>query len=251
MSPDPFSLADKRILVTGASSGIGRQTAISCAAMGAELVISGRDPERLEQTLGQLQGTGHLQCLADLQNETDRIRLADTAARIDGVVHCAGISAIVPFRMVSEQHIDHVFGINFRGPIMLTQRLISRRHVTAGGSVVFISSSAAHIGPIATSMYAAREAALIPAARALALEVAARQQIRVNCISPGYTRTPMLDGLNTSGPSIEENYALAPLGLGEPEDVANAAIFLLSDASRWVTRTTIQVDGGLTSRISF
>ena len=251
MSADPFSLLGKRILVTGASSGIGRQTAISCAAMGAAVVITGRNETRLRATFDQLDGCGHALVVADLQSDPDRNRLAEVTERADGIVHCAGISAIVPFRLISENHLDHVFDVNFRAPILLTQRMISKRRVSQGGSIVFIASSAAHIGTLATSMYAASKAALIPAARALALEVGAKQGIRVNCISPGYTRTPMLDGLNNSGPSIEENYALAPLGLGEPEDVANAAVFFLSDASRWITRTTLQLDGGLTSRITF
>lgn len=251
MTADPFSLEGKRILVTGASSGIGRQVAISCAQMGAGVVISGRDEARLQETFSQLQGEKHLAVSADLTVAADRLHLAEAAGQVDGIAHCAGISTIVPFRMVSEKHMDELLDINFRAPVLLTQRMIAKKQVLSGGSIVFISSSAVHIGTPVTSMYAASKAALIPAARSLASEVGAKQQIRVNCITPGYTRTPMLDRLNEGGTSIEANYELAPLGIGEPVDVANAVLFFLSDASRWVTRTTFQVDGGLTSRISF
>lgn len=251
MTVDPFSLAGKRILVTGASSGIGRQVAISCASMQAEVVISGRDEPRLQETLAQLDGGGHAAVTADLTAAVDRARLADAADKVHGIAHCAGISAIVPFRMISEKHLDELLDVNFRSPVLLTQRMVAKKQVVAGGSIVFISSSAVHIGTPVTSMYAASKAALIPAARSLATEIGARQQIRVNCITPGYTRTPMLDRLNDGATSIEANYDLAPLGIGEPVDVANAVVFFLSDASRWVTRTTFQVDGGLTSRISF
>lgn len=250
MNADPFSLEGKRILVTGASSGIGRQVAISCAEMGATLVVSGRNEERLAQTLSLLKGTGHTLVAADLRKADELGRLVDAAGNLNGLVHCAGITAVVPFRVIGEKHLDEILETNFRAPVMLTQRLLAGRCLSNGGSIVFIASSAAHIGTPFTSMYSASKSALITAARALALEVAAKQRIRVNCLSPGYTRTPMLDGLN-EGASIEANLALAPLGIGEPEDLANAVVFFLSDASRWITRATLHIDGGLTARVSY
>ena len=157
---------------------------------------------------------------------------------------------MAPFRMASEKTIDAVFKTNFQAPVLLTQRLLARRQIANGGSIVFISSTAAHIGTIATSMYAASKGALVPAARALGLEVAGKQKIRVNCISPGYVNTPLLDGINNGVASIKHNYDLAPLGLGEPEDIANAVVFLMADASKWITRSTLIVDGGLTIPVS-
>lgn len=251
MSYDPFQLQGKTLLVTGASSGIGRQTAISCAEMGAQIIATGRDAARLQETLGAMPGQGHSLVVADLISESDRANLVQGCVALNGIAHCAGIAAIGPFRMISEKHIREVFAINFDAPIQLTQRLLAKQKIRRGGSVVFVSSSAAHIGTPATSLYAASKGALIPAMRALALEVGAKHQIRVNCISPGYVQTPLLDRLNTNVASIEANYDWAPLGLGNPSDVANAIVFFLSDASRWVTRTTLQVDGGLTCRISF
>ncbi len=250
MSFNPFSLEGKNVLVTGASSGIGRQTAISCANMGARVVITGRDAARLEKTLGTLAGDGHVAVAADLTDAEAIARLVSQCGVLEGVAHCAGISMIAPFRMVSEKSIDTVFKTNFHAPVLLTQRLLAKRQIANGGSIVFISSTTAHIGTIATSMYAASKGALFPAARALGLELAGKQKIRVNCISPGYVNTPLLDGINNGAASIEQNYDLAPLGLGEPEDVANAVVFLLAGASKWITRSTLILDGGLTVPVS-
>lgn len=242
---DPFSLAGKRILVTGASSGIGRATAIACAQMGARLVISGRNAERLAATLAELEGDDHTQVVADLAQQGDIDRLVAEAGIVDGVVHAAGISKLTPFRMLSRAHLDEMFAANTYAPMLLTKGLLAKKRVAPKGSIVFIGSLAAHIGPLASSAYCASKAALLGAVRTLALEVA-KQGIRANCIAPGYVRTPMLDGLNQSGGSIDEHAKLTPLGLGEPEDIAYAAVFYLSDASRWVTRNYFVVDGGLT-----
>ena len=247
---NPFSLAGRTVLVTGASSGIGRQTAISCAAMGARLVVTGRDPARLGETCAALQGEGHRSIAADMAEPDGLARVAEEAGVIDGLVNCAGITAMAPFRMTSEKHIRRIHGINFDAPILLTQKLLAAKRIANGASLVYVTSTTAHIGTFATGIYAASKGALIPALRALALEVGAKQKIRANCISPGYVQTPMLDALNAGTASIEANYDLAPLGLGQPEDVANAAVFLLSDASRWITRSTLMVDGGLTVHVS-
>ena len=202
------------------------------------------------ETLSKLDGSGHSLVVADLCRSADIVHLADSATALNGVVHCAGITAVVPFRVISEKHLDEMLGINFRAPVLLTQRLIAKKQVLHGGSILFMTSSAAHLGTPITSMYSASKAALIAAARALASEVGTKQQIRVNCISPGYVRTPMIEELE-EGPALQALFELAPLGIGEPEDVANAVVFFLSDASRWITRATLHLDGGLTSRISF
>lgn len=242
---DPFSLAGKRILVTGASSGIGRQTAISCAEMGAQLVITGRNQERLAATYEALAGEGHLFLSADLTKAEDISAVVALAGEIDGIVHAAGISKLVPLRMLKQAHLDEMFAHNTYAPILLTKELLAKRKIRTNGSIVFISALASHVGPLASSAYSASKAALLGVMRSLGLEVA-KQGIRANCIAPGYVRTPMLDTLATGGVDTEGYANLAPLGMGEPEDVALAAVFYLSDASRWITRNYFIVDGGLT-----
>ncbi|MGU3629435.1 SDR family NAD(P)-dependent oxidoreductase [Comamonas sp. C24C] len=242
---DPFSLAGKRILITGASSGIGQQTAISCASQGAQLVITGRNAERLAHTASQLADRGHISVVADLTQSQDISALASQAGQIDGLVHAAGISKLVPLRMVKQAHLDEMFAHNTYAPILLTKELLAKRLIRSHGSIVFISAVASHIGPLASSAYSASKAALLGAMRSLGLEVA-KQGIRANCLAPGYVRTPMLNGLAAGGVDTEEYANLAPLGMGEPQDVALAAVFYLSDASRWITRNYFTIDGGLT-----
>lgn len=241
---DPFSLAGKRILVTGASSGIGRQVSISCAQMGARLIVTGRNMERLTATLHELDGDGHTQVVADLSRQEGINRLVAEVGVLDGLVHAAGFSKLVPFRLLARKQLDEMFAANTYAPMLLTQGLLAKKRMASKGSIVFIASLASHIGPLASSAYCASKAALLGAMRTLALEVA-KQGIRANCIAPGYVRTPMLDGLSQGGGSIDEHAKLTPLGMGEPEDVAFAAVFYLSDASRWVTRNYFIVDGGL------
>lgn len=242
---DAFSLAGKRVLVTGASSGIGRQIAISCAQMGAQMVVSGRNVERLAATLAELNGDGHSQVVADLSKQEDIDRLAAEAGVVHGVVHAAGMSKLAPFRLISRAQLDETFSANVYAPLLLTKGLLAKKRIAQSGSIVFISAVASHIGPLASGVYSASKAALLGAMRTLALEVA-KQGIRANCLVPGYVRTPMLDSLNQGGGSIDEHTKLTPLGLGEPEDVAYAAVFYLSDASRWITRNYFVIDGGLT-----
>ncbi|WP_287914717.1 SDR family NAD(P)-dependent oxidoreductase [Comamonas sp.] len=244
-SSDPFSLKNKRILVTGASSGIGRQTAIACANMGASLVITGRNNERLADTLACLLGSGHLSFSADLTRAEDLESLVAQAGPLHGVVHAAGISKLVPLRMLKPAHLDEMFSNNTYAPILLTKALLAKRQILPQGSIVFISALASHTGPMASATYAASKGALLGAMRVLGREVV-KQGIRANCIVPGYVRTPLLDGLAQSGGNMQELMHMAPLGLGEPEDIANAAIFFLSQASRWVTRNYFILDGGLT-----
>lgn len=246
MSEDPFSLVGKRILVTGASSGIGRQIALGCAQLGAQLVVVGRNAERLGDTAAGLHGDGHTAILADLAMPPDLDRIAAECEPLNGVVHAAGIARLVPFRMIGKAHIDETFATNTYAPMLLTKALLAKKRIAAKGSIVFIASVASHIGPMASGAYAASKSALLGMMRSLGQEVA-KQGIRANCIAPGYVRTPLLDGLSQSGGNMDELFDLAPLGLGEPEDVAHATAFFLSDASRWITRNHFVVDGGLTA----
>ncbi|WP_323011603.1 SDR family oxidoreductase [Castellaniella sp.] len=243
---DPFCLTGKRILVTGASSGIGKQIALTCAQMGAQLVITGRNLERLQATADALCGSSHLVVAADLALPEGLDHLVEQAGVLDGVAHAAGISKLVPFRQINQKHLDVIFSANTYAPMLLTKGLLAKKQIAPGGSILFIAALASHSGALATSAYAASKSALLGAMRSLALEVA-KQGIRANCIAPGYVQTPMLDGLGQGGGSMDELFALTPLGMGEPEDVASTAVFYLSDASRWVTRNYFILDGGLST----
>lgn len=238
MVRDPFSLQGKTILVTGASSGIGRQAAIACAQRGARVIITGRDAARLQETWAQLAGVGHQQVLADLTLPQDRERLVHAAAGINGLLHCAGKQKLCPIRQLSESIMTEVYTVNFLAPVMLTQRLLQAGALATGGSIVFLLSTAAHIGTAGVGPYSAMKAGLVGIIKCLALEVAKRK-MRVNGISPSAVVTPIWDQGH-----LEDQKSRHPLGLGVPEDVANAAIFLLSDASRWVTGTSLVMDGG-------
>ena len=250
-APNPFSLEGKRVLVTGASSGLGRAIAIGAAAAGAQVVLTGRDATRLQETRDAMAGAGHLCVAADLTDAEQRNALVREAGNVHGLVHCAGIAAVRLFRQVDQKFIDQDFDINFTAPMLLTQRLLAGRQMAQGGSIVFIGSVAAHIGTLASSIYSASKGALRPAGRTLALEIGPKQKIRVNYVAVSYVETPMLTKLAEQGMGgTMAAHVDAPLGKGTPEDVANGAVFLLADASRWITRATLYIDGGLTCQIS-
>ena len=246
-SANPFGLNGSAVLVTGASSGIGRQIAISCAAMGARVIASGRNEQRLNDTLGSLAGSGHSAIAAELTLESDIDRLVEQAGIVNGVVHCAGISRLAPLRMASQSHIAEVWKTNYEAPVLLTQRLLAKNRIAADGSILFMSSIAAFIGVAGVGVYSGSKAALIATMRCLAMEVVKRR-IRVNCLAPALVESPLLEATEKMVLSIETTRADYPLGFGKAEDVANAAVFFLSGASRWITGTTLVMDGGLTIR---
>jgi NAD(P)-dependent dehydrogenase (short-subunit alcohol dehydrogenase family) len=234
-------LANRRFLVTGASSGIGRQTAIELAARGASVVISGRDNDRLQETFHALTPGDHLAVAGDLTVPGDIAALVDAAGPINGVVHSAGRSGLAPLKLLSEKFLDEVLAANFKSTVMLTQRLLAKGRIKDGGSIVIVISISAHTGTKGVGPYTASKGALLAFMRPVALELAAKK-IRINGVSPALVRTAMFkpeeaDWLNEQ----EKRY---PLGLGKPEDVAYAAAFLLSDASRYMTGTSIIMDGG-------
>jgi len=245
---DPFSLAGKRILVTGASSGIGRQVALACAARGATMVVSGRDETRLANLLDELDGDGHVAEPADLADDVQLDRLGDAVGEVDGVFYSSGLALIAPFRMITPGHIKRIMRVDLDAAVLLVQRLLKQRRIRNGGSIVFNTSVSARLAPAGSAIYSAAKAALDAAARSLALEVA-RARIRVNTVHFGYIRTRLLDDLAKGGMNVDEMTALAPLGMGSVDDAACAAVFLLSDASRWISRTTLTCDGGLSVRM--
>ena len=246
---NPFSLAERRVLVTGATSGLGHAIALSCARMGAEVIGVGRDEARLRQTqeaLAAASPKNHRCIRGDLTQGADRDALvAELGGPVHGVVHSAGISRLSPVRMITEQHLREVQSINVDAPMLLTQGLLKRNLIAADGSIVFIASIAAHIGVPGVAAYSGTKAALIAMMRCLAMEVVKRR-IRANCLSPALVETPLLDATATMVGSMDEERKAYPLGFGKPDDVANATVFLLSQASRWITGTTIVMDGGLT-----
>ncbi len=235
-----FSLEGKTVLVTGASSGLGRQIAISCALRGSRLIITGRDMTRLQETRDQLAGEGHVQVTADMTSAEDRERLAQACGSIDGLVLCIGGQMLSPIRQLKEDLMTAMYRMHFLAPVMLVQRLLQGNSIAQQGSIVFMLSTAAHIGTRGVGPYSAMKSGLLGIIRCLAMEQAKRR-IRVNGISPSAIPTSIWGG---EPGLLEEQRARHPLGLGTPEDVANGAIYLLSDASRWVTGTTLVMDGG-------
>jgi NAD(P)-dependent dehydrogenase (short-subunit alcohol dehydrogenase family) len=242
---NPFSLAGKIILVTGASSGIGRETCIAVAKAGGTVVATGRDESRLDATLAMLAGTGHQRITADLTVAADRAALVSVIPSLNGIAHAAGITAQVPFRFLSENHLREIHLINYEAPVLLTQMMLKSRIISDGGSIVFVTSTAAFLGLKALTAYSASKAALTAAARVLALELAPRG-IRSNCIAPAMVATPMASQAETavSPETMNEHRRLYPLGFGKAEDVAGAVVFLLAESGRWITGTTLVLDGG-------
>lgn len=236
-----FGLNEKKILVTGASKGIGREVAIQCAAAGARLLVCGRDTSRLSDTFMSLEGHGHVAIECELTDERARQRLALECEQLDGIVHCAGIRGLSPMKMVSESFLLQVMQTNYVAPMMLTRHLLARGKVSTGASLVFMSSIAALTGTAGVGPYAGSKAALIGSVRPLALEVAKRG-VRANVLCPGLVETTLITEDKTW---FEESCKRYPLGIGQPGDIAHACLYFLSDASRKVTGCVFSMDGGV------
>jgi NAD(P)-dependent dehydrogenase (short-subunit alcohol dehydrogenase family) len=255
MENNPFSLENKLIIVTGASSGIGRQCAVSISKMGASVVLFGRNQERLDETLGLMENKKkHLVFAIDLLDyEKIAEAVKDLVAQkgmINGLINCAGISTTIPLNALSTQKQELFFRTNVIGAINLTKQVVrSSSFSEEGGSIIFISSVMGVVGENAKTLYSMTKGALIAAVKSMSIELA-RKKIRVNAVSPGVVISPMSEHAvySKDEESLNMIRQLHPLGLGEPEDVAGACIYLLSDASRWVTGTNFIVDGGYTAR---
>jgi len=243
---NPFSLEGKTILVTGATAGLGRQTAVTASHMGARVIITGRNEMRLEDTMSKLAGSGHQAIPAELTQAVAREQLVEALPSLDGIAHSAGLTLLHPFKFTDEKRYREIYAINVEAPMFLTQRLFKHRKLNNGGSIVFISSLGAFRGVVGHSVYAGSKAALVGLSRVLAHELS-NLKIRSNCISPGMVRTEVVEAfaqqLSPEAQAADE--AGYPLGYGTPEDVANAVVYFLSPASRWVTGTNFIMDGGL------
>lgn len=246
---DKFSLAGKTILVTGASSGIGRATAIACAEQGATIVLNGRNVERLEATLSELRtrtnvlDAKHLVIPADLTDAEQRSTLAEHAPVLDGVVHSAGIGSRVLCKMLEDQDVNRVMQANFEAPVLLQAELLREKKIAKEASIVFIASAAATMPSVGNAIYSASKAATIAYAKCLAQELANRK-IRVNCISPAmvWTDLALVGATEEQLREAEQNYPLKRYA--QPEDITGAAIYLLSDASAWITGSNMELTGG-------
>lgn len=242
---NPFSLENKAILVTGASSGIGRETAVVCSRMGASVIVTGRNKERLEETLKQLSGTGHVAYPADLTDERGISALAESCPSLDGIVHCAGIGDRTLLKNIRESDLTRVMNINFNSPVLLQRALLKNKKVKSGASIVFIASRAPFAPTIGNGLYSASKGALIAYAKVLGLELAPKK-IRVNCICPAMVWTDLIERdaalMGVDYHEAEKEYPLKRYG--KPEDIANLAIYLLSNASNWMTGSCIDITGG-------
>lgn len=241
---NPFSLTGKQILVTGASSGIGRGIALACAKMGATVIVTGRNMERLNETLNLCPEGDHKAISADLTKAEDIEALVNELPKLDGLVQCAGVGSRVFCKALDQQAIDHIMKPNLEAPILLQTSILAKKKINKGASIVYVASKAATSPTIGNAIYSASKGAIISYAKCLALELAPRQ-IRVNCICPAMIWTDLIlqDGLTKE--EMEDAQLKYPLKrYGQPEDVANLALYLLSDAAAWMTGSAIELTGG-------
>lgn len=246
MNYNPFSLKAKTIFVTGASSGIGVSIAVESSKMGANVIISARNPERLNDTFIQLEGIGNKQIIGDLTQLEDIERIVQNLPKLNGIVLNAGIIKTMPVKNITDAAIEDIFETNIISSIKLLSRLLKAKKIAHGASIILISSVSTFNVKIGNSLYSGTKGAVNSFAKAMALEVA-RQTIRVNCIQPGFIPSKLLEKSGIENESIMEWYKERhPLGLGTPSDIAFACIYLLSDSSRWVTGSIFTIDGGYT-----
>jgi NAD(P)-dependent dehydrogenase (short-subunit alcohol dehydrogenase family) len=244
---NPYTLDNKTILVTGASSGIGRAVAIECSKLGATLVITGRDKKRLNDTFLQLNSNlNNVQIQADLTRYSDIEKLVELSPKLDGLVNNAGITKVLFVKAIKKQLLEEILNTNTIAPILLTQMLVKSGKMNSSSSIVFTSSlSGVYCVHYGESMYAASKGAINGFAKGAALDLS-RQKIRVNCVNPGVIATDIFNGVLTED-ELETKKKFFPLKrFGQPTDVAFAIIYFLSDASSWVTGADLKIDGGYT-----
>lgn len=251
---DAFSLKNKIILITGASSGIGRSCSVECSKSGADLILVGRNHEELMKTVSMLDPETKVETITEDITRSENLEtiIADKVSalgKISGFIHCAGIEKTLPLKKHHSQLYQDIFAVNVIAGLEIAKILSLKKYKDETSSFVFISSVAGMVGEAGKAAYSASKGAVIAGARSLAMELS-RSNIRVNSISPAMVNTPILEkmfediGEEASSEIIKKH----PLGIGEPKDIANACIFLLSDASRWVTGTNLVIDGGYSAQ---
>lgn len=254
MSINPFTLDNKRILVTGASSGIGRAIAVLCSKMGGNVILIARDRHRLEKTYNELFPGNHSYISTDLTDYDNLEHMisecVEKYGKFDGFVHSAGVEISTPLQMLKAIQYEKLFSINVISGFELVKIITKRKYFNSnGGSLIFISSIRGIVGQEAAIAYSCSKGAIISGVRSMALELAPKK-IRVNSISPSIVNTEMTRKLFDQIPDESKKKMLDnhPLGFGHPEDIANACIFFLSDASRWITGSNMIIDGGYSAR---
>lgn len=241
---NPFSLEGKTILVTGASSNIGRQIAVRCSEMGAKVIATARNEDRLKETMDKMAGEGHHIIPSDLSEAEQIPILVQQLPELDGIVMCAAIFRTTPIRNNRRKYTEDLFKTNTFANIDLVQLLLKNRKIKDGGSILFISSVAAYRPYAGNALYSATKGAINSFCQVLAIEQGCRK-IRANCVSPGIIQSDMeVKNWAVTQEELDKEEARFPLGFGHTEDIAYAAIYMMSDASKWVTGTNMIVDGG-------
>lgn len=246
---NPFTLDGKTVLITGASSGIGKATAIECSKLGARLIITGRNEERLNETLNQLSGNDHQVIASDLCNPDELKSLVANMPAVDGVVLCAGINETIPVQFCSPKKFQKIFETNFFSTAELIRLIIKSKKINSGGSIVAISSAGGNFAfNFGNGIYGSAKSALSTWCKFLSQELALKK-IRVNAICPGMVQTPLIYSGAISNEQLEQDKNKYPLKrFGNPSEIAWACIYFLSDASTWVTGTDFLIDGGYNLR---
>ena len=242
---NPFALSGKTVFITGAGSGIGRATAVQCAGLGATVFITDRNADTLAETFDLLEGEGHRMQVADLTDDGALLDLVGQLPKLDGFVSNAGIIQTMMTKFGERSDVERMLGINTVAPIRLTQILLQGKRLNAEASIVYTSSMAGVFnGAIGNGLYGASKSALVGFAKSLALELAPRR-IRVNTVNPGITQTNIYRDTAVTPEQLEEEVKKYPLGrFGRPDEIASAIVYLLSDATKWMTGSNLLIDGG-------